>query len=44
MHGNGEHHVSLDAVIETMRQTGNDMSARYKETGFGGWAVNVLVC
>ena len=44
MHGNGEHHVSLDAVIETMRQTGNDMSARYKETSLGGLAVNVPVC
>jgi len=44
MHGNGEHLVSLDAVIETMRQTGNDMSARYKETSLGGLAVNVPVC
>jgi L-serine dehydratase len=44
MHGNGEHHVSLDAVIETMRQTGNDMSTRYKETSLGGLAVNVPVC
>jgi hypothetical protein len=33
-HSNGEHLVSSDAVIETMRQTGNDMSARYKETSF----------
>jgi L-serine dehydratase len=37
MHGNGEHHVSLDAVIETMRQTGNDMSTRYKETSLRAW-------
>ena len=44
MQGNGEHHVSLDAVIETMRQTGNDMSTRYKETSLGGLAVNVPVC
>ncbi len=44
MHGNGEHHVSLDAVIETMRQTGNDMSTRYKETSLAGLAVNVTVC
>lgn len=44
MHGNGQHHVSLDAVIETMRQTGNDMSARYKETSLGGLAVNVPIC
>lgn len=44
MHGNGKHHVSLDAVIETMRQTGNDMSTRYKETSLAGLAVNVTVC
>jgi L-serine dehydratase len=44
MHGDGAHHVSLDAVIETMRQTGNDMSTRYKETSLGGLAVNVPVC
>ena len=44
MHGDGAHHVSLDAVIETMRQTGEDMSTRYKETSLGGLAVNVPVC
>jgi len=37
MHGNGEHPASLDAVIETMWQTGNDMSARYKEPALGDW-------
>lgn len=42
--GDGTHVVSLDAVIETMRQTGNDMSSRYKETSEAGLAVNVVEC
>jgi L-serine dehydratase len=44
LHGDGSHLVSLDAVIETMRQTGVDMSAKYKETATGGLAVNVVEC
>lgn len=36
--------VSLDQVIETMRQTGLDMSNKYKETSQGGLAVNVIEC
>lgn len=36
--------VSLDQVIETMRQTGIDMSSKYKETSLGGLAVNVAAC
>ncbi|MEO1137121.1 MAG: L-serine ammonia-lyase, iron-sulfur-dependent, subunit alpha, partial [Pseudomonadota bacterium] len=36
--------VSLDQVIETMRQTGLDMSRKYKETSEGGLAVNVVEC
>ncbi|MFG1495396.1 L-serine ammonia-lyase [Saccharospirillum sp. HFRX-1] len=40
----GDHRVSLDQVIETMRQTGEDMTAKYKETALGGLAVNVVVC
>jgi L-serine dehydratase len=44
LHGNGEHLVSLDAVIETMRQTGNDMRSQYKETSLGGLAVNFVEC
>jgi L-serine dehydratase len=36
--------VPLDAVIETMRQTGNDMHHQYKETSLGGLAVNVVEC
>ncbi|MDN5558065.1 MAG: L-serine ammonia-lyase [Ruaniaceae bacterium] len=42
--GDGIHMVSLDVVIETMRQTGEDMSSRYKETAEGGLAVNVPYC
>ncbi len=42
--GDGEHIVSLDAVIETMRQTGEDMRNKYKETSLGGLAVNVIEC
>lgn len=42
--GDGSHFVSLDNCIETMRQTGNDMSAKYKETSTGGLAVNVVEC
>ena len=38
------HYVSLDAVIETMRQTGEDMKSKYKETSLGGLAVNVVEC
>ncbi len=44
MHGDGTHKVSLDQVIETMRQTGIDMAAQYKETSKGGLAVNVPEC
>jgi L-serine dehydratase len=44
LRGDGAHHVSLDQVIETMRQTGADMSTKYKETAMGGLAVNVPVC
>ncbi|MCR4269425.1 L-serine ammonia-lyase [Nitratireductor sp. ZSWI3] len=42
--GDGKHFVSLDAAIETMRQTGHDMNERYKETSLGGLAVNVVEC
>ena len=42
--GEGRHAVSLDTVIETMRQTGEDMLAKYKETSRGGLAVNVVEC
>lgn len=44
MHGDGTHKVTLDQVIETMRQTGLDMSSSYKETAKGGLAVNVPEC
>jgi L-serine dehydratase len=42
--GDGSHRVSLDEVIVTMRETGKDMSSKYKETAMGGLAVNVSVC
>ncbi len=44
MHGDGTHRVTLDEVIETMRQTGADMQSKYKETSRGGLAVNVAEC
>lgn len=42
--GDGRHRVSLDQVIETMRQTGADMHDKYRETSRGGLAVNVPEC
>ncbi|KAI8325465.1 L-serine ammonia-lyase [Martensiomyces pterosporus] len=44
LQGDGSHRVTLDQVIETMRQTGQDMMSKYKETSQGGLAVNVPVC
>ncbi|WP_238367007.1 L-serine ammonia-lyase [Mesobacterium pallidum] len=44
LRGDGSHFVPLDACIETMRQTGQDMSEKYKETSLGGLAVNVPNC
>ncbi len=44
LRGDGIHLVSLDVCIETMRQTGNDMMDKYKETSLGGLAVNVPNC
>ncbi|MGN9769240.1 L-serine ammonia-lyase, partial [Micromonospora sp. SD12] len=41
LRGDGVHHVSLDKVIKTMRETGADMKVKYKETARGGLAVNV---
>jgi L-serine dehydratase len=42
--GDGRHVISLDRVIETMRQTGADMSHKYKETSLGGLAVSIVAC
>jgi L-serine dehydratase len=42
MRGDGKHHVSLDKVINTMRITGRDMQAKYKETSRGGLAIDVF--
>lgn len=44
LHGDGVHHVSLDQVINTMRETGRDMLSKYKETSLGGLAVNFVEC
>ncbi|MET8475246.1 L-serine ammonia-lyase [Streptomyces sp. NPDC006422] len=44
LRGDGSHKVSLDKVIKTMRDTGADMSVKYKETARGGLAVNIIEC
>ncbi|MEE5138378.1 L-serine ammonia-lyase [Pseudomonas alliivorans] len=44
LRGDGDHYVSLDKVIRTMRQTGADMKTKYKETARGGLAVNIIEC
>lgn len=44
LRGSGKHKVSLDKVIKTMRDTGNDMKSKYKETARGGLAVNIIEC
>ncbi|MFT4103854.1 MAG: L-serine ammonia-lyase [Burkholderiaceae bacterium] len=44
LNGDGTHNVSLDTVIRTMKQTGEDMKSTYKETSLGGLAVNVVEC
>lgn len=44
LRGDGNHFVSLDKVIKTMRETGADMKVKYKETARGGLAVNVIEC
>jgi L-serine dehydratase len=44
LNGDGSHKVSLDKAIKTMRDTGRDMKAKYKETARGGLAVNVIEC
>jgi L-serine dehydratase len=44
LRGDGDHYVSLNKVIKTMRETGADMKIKYKETARGGLAVNVIEC
>ncbi len=44
LRGDGEHKVSLDKVIKTMKETGQDMKTKYKETARGGLAVNIIEC
>nr|WP_042198419.1 L-serine ammonia-lyase [Kibdelosporangium sp. MJ126-NF4]CEL23390.1 L-serine dehydratase [Kibdelosporangium sp. MJ126-NF4]CTQ96874.1 L-serine dehydratase (EC 4.3.1.17) [Kibdelosporangium sp. MJ126-NF4] len=44
LRGDGSHIVPLDKAIKTMRETGADMSTKYKETARGGLALNVIEC
>jgi L-serine dehydratase len=44
LRGTGEHHVSLDQVIKTMKETGADMQLKYKGTARGGLALNIVAC
>lgn len=44
LRSDGQHKVSLDKVINTMRETGKDMKSKYKETARGGLAVNIVEC
>jgi L-serine dehydratase len=44
LRGDGSHFMPLDNCIEAMRQTGEEMSAKFKETGLGGLAVNLPEC
>lgn len=44
LRGDGDHFISLDKVIRTMRDTGMDMQDKYKETSRGGLAVNAIEC
>lgn len=44
LRGDGQHFISLDKVIRTMRDTGRDMQDKYKETSRGGLAVNAIEC
>jgi len=44
MHGTGEHFMSLDNCIAAMKQTGEEMSVKFKETSLGGLAVTITEC
>ncbi len=44
LRGDGNHLISLDSCIKTMKETGKDMSIKYKETALGGLAVNIIEC
>lgn len=44
LRGDGGQFASLDKLIKTMRDTGQDMHAKYKETSRGGLAVNIIEC
>lgn len=44
LHGTGQHLVSLDSCISAMKQTGEEMSGKFKETSLGGLAVSITEC
>ena len=44
LRGDGQHHVSLDKAVKTMRETGADMKDKYKETARGGLALKIVEC
>jgi L-serine dehydratase len=44
LRGDGSHFMPLDNCIEAMRQTGVEMSTKFKETSLGGLAVNLPEC
>ena len=44
LHGTGQHYMPLDACIAAMRQTGQEMSHKFKETSLGGLAVSLTEC
>ncbi|WP_182084141.1 L-serine ammonia-lyase [Aureimonas sp. ME7] len=44
LRGDGSHFMPLDNCIEAMRQTGEDMNTKFKETSLGGLAVNLPEC
>ena len=44
LYGDGTHRVSFDQCVASLKQIGEDMSTKYKETSTGGLAVNVTSC
>jgi L-serine dehydratase len=44
LRGSGQHIMSLDNCISAMKQTGLEMSVKFKETSLGGLAVNYTEC
>jgi L-serine dehydratase len=44
IHGTGSHFMPLDNCIAAMKQTGLEMSQKFKETSLGGLAVSLTEC